>query len=162
METAADDDDPLTPPISTVDDGAGASSYNKTIGESIGSTCEDSAHDWERWVSVGSTVDAGDSGTDWRCDDFELALDAIERDTRAQNGHACDPDATFFWDAQETQQSPEMSTVWPVGSSLLPSGNGHSDAIRGFEIVSELGRGGMGDRLQGERPAPQAVGRRSR
>ena len=75
------------------------------------------------------------------------SISALETPCDPSNGngnHDRDPDGTFFWDPQVTLPPVPESTVWPVGSSLLPSGNGRTEAITGFEIISELGRGGMG------------------
>jgi serine/threonine protein kinase/tetratricopeptide (TPR) repeat protein len=144
MGTAGNDDERLTPPCSTADDGVDGSSYNKTLAEGEGSTCEDDANDWERWVSVESTVEAAIADSDWQWGVIDFALGSACDPTSSENGHARDPDGTFFWDAQDTLPPVLESTVWPVGSSLLPSGNGRTETIAGFEIISQLGRGGMG------------------
>src|SRR5262249_4726846 len=144
MERNGKDDEPLTAPESTIDDGQAKSSYNKTIDEGAGSTCEDSATDWNRWVNVESTICETGSDPNWHCDSLESALGLLDEHTDGQNGCDRDPNATFFWDPQDTRSLVVASTVWPIGSSLSPSGNGYSDAISGFEIIEELGRGGMG------------------
>jgi eukaryotic-like serine/threonine-protein kinase len=144
METAGNDDGRLTPPYSTVDDGVDGSSYNKTIAEGEGSTCQDDASDWQRWVSVESTVEGKSADRNWQWGAIDFALDSACAPLNGENGHDRDPDGTFVWDPQLTLPPVLESTVWPVGSSLLPSGNGRTEAIDGFEIISELGRGGMG------------------
>jgi hypothetical protein len=144
MERNGKDDEPLTAPESTIDDGQAKSSYNKTIDEGPGSTCEDSATDWNRWVSVESTIGETGSDRDWQCDSLESALGLLDEDTDGQNGCNHDPNATFFWDPQDTFAPVLQSTVWPLGSSLLTSAGGRRVAVAGFEILAELGQGGMG------------------
>ena len=50
----------------------------------------------------------------------------------------------FCWDPQETRLPLLESTVWPLGSSLLATTVARSELVAGFEILSELGHGGMG------------------
>jgi tetratricopeptide (TPR) repeat protein/tRNA A-37 threonylcarbamoyl transferase component Bud32 len=144
MERNGKDDEPLTAPESTIDDGQAKSSYNKTIDDGPGSTCEDSATDWNRWVNVESTIGETGSDLNWQCDSLESALGLLDEHTDGQNGCDRDPNATFFWDPQDTFAPVLQSTVWPLGSSLLTSASGRRVAVAGFEILSELGQGGMG------------------
>src|SRR5271166_2407918 len=122
MERNGKNNDPLAAPVSTMDDGLGKSSYNKTIDEGPGSTCQDSASDWIRWVSVESTVDAASSNLDWQWGATDSSLHCLDDATDAGNGR--DPDGTFFWDPQATCLPAPESTYWPLGSSLLTSANG--------------------------------------
>jgi eukaryotic-like serine/threonine-protein kinase len=144
METAGNNDDPLTASVSTMDDGLGNSSFNKTIPDGPGSTCEDSANDWKRWVNVESTIDEGSPDADWQCEAIELALDGFGDDTHGKNEGERDPDGTFLWGPEETWAPVLQSTVWPLGSSLLTSSIGRRASVAGFDILSELGHGGMG------------------
>ena len=144
METDGKDDEPVTSPISTMDDGVGESSYNKTIDEGPGSTCDDSANDGARWINVESTVDGAGSDSDWHWVAIDSATDIPDRALDLEDGRGREPDATCIWDPQGTWAPALESTRWPLGSSLHTSSAGRREAVAGYELLSELGSGGMG------------------
>ncbi len=115
MESDRNDNEPVTAPVSTMGDGLGESSYNKTVDDGPGSTCDDDASDWKRWVNVESTVDDSISDPDWQWGAIETALELPEGEDAFENGRVRDADATFFWDPQDTCPPLLESTVWPFG-----------------------------------------------
>ena len=144
MESDGNDNEPLTAPVSTMDDDRGESSYNNTIDDGPGSTCDDGASDWKRWVNVESTIAVPTSDSDSQWSAIESALELSDGETDLQNGRARNADGTFVWDPQETCAPLLESTVWPLGSALLATTAYGTEAVAGFEILSELGHGGMG------------------
>jgi eukaryotic-like serine/threonine-protein kinase len=144
MDSERNESESKTAPVSTVDDGRGESSFNKTIDDGPGSTCEDGASDWKRWVNVESTIAGPMSDPDWQWRAIESGLDGPDGETDLQNGRGRDADGTFFWDPQDTCVPLLESTVWPLGSALLATTVCGTEAVAGFEILSELGHGGMG------------------
>ncbi len=144
MDSDRNDSEPVTAPVSTLGDGLRESSYNKTVDDGPGSTCDDGASDWKRWVNVQSTVADSISDPDWQWAVIEKALELPEGEAAFENGHGRDADATFFWDPQDTRPHLLESTVWPLGSALLSTTIGRTEEVAGFEILSELGHGGMG------------------
>jgi eukaryotic-like serine/threonine-protein kinase len=144
MESDGKSDEPLTSPVSTMDDGAGESSYNNTVDDGPGSTVDDGASDWKHWVSVSSTIDGSISEPDGQWNSIESALELPDEATDLGNGCGREADGTFCWDPQDTCLPSLESTVWPLGSSLLATSVSRPELVAGFEILSELGHGGMG------------------
>ncbi len=144
MESDGKNDEPLTSPVSTMDDRAGESSFNNTVDDGPGSTVDDGASDWKHWVSVSSTIDGSISEPDGKCNSVESALELPDETTDVDDGRRREADGTFCWDPQETCVPSLESTVWPLGSSLLATTVARPELVAGFEILSELGHGGMG------------------
>ena len=144
MKSDGKNDEPLTAPVSTMDDGVGDSSCNNTVDDGPGSTCDDGASDWKHWISVESTIDASISNDNGHWDASDSALEVPDDVTDVDEGCIREADGTFCWDPQETCLPVLESTVWPLGSSLLTTVFGRTEFVAGFEILSELGHGGMG------------------
>ncbi len=144
MESDGKKNEPLTSPVSTMDDGAGESSFNNTVDDGPGSTCDDGASDWKHWISVESTIDGSISDAEGKWNSIDSALELPDEETNLDDGCCREPDGTFCWDPQETCVPLLESTVWPLGSSLLATTVSRLELVTGFEILSELGHGGMG------------------
>jgi eukaryotic-like serine/threonine-protein kinase len=144
MKPDRNDNEPLTSPVSTMDEGVGESSCNNTVDDGPGSTCDDGATDWKHWVSVESTIDVSISDADGLWNAIGSALELPEDVTDLDDACVREADGTFCWDPQETCSLPLESTVWPLGSSLLGTTVSRTELVAGFEILSDLGHGGMG------------------
>jgi eukaryotic-like serine/threonine-protein kinase len=125
-------------------DGAGESSFNDTVDDGPASTVGDGASEWKHWVTVESTIDGSISDPDWKCNAIDSGLEVPGDETGVEESRRREPDGTFLWDPQETRLPALESTVWPLGSALLLTTSGRTETVAGFEILSELGHGGMG------------------
>ncbi len=144
METDRDELDFVLWSISTVDDAVGDSSYNDTFDQGPGSTCPDPSGDLQPLVSVDSTAHATGSNPDCASSGIDSGLDRCDDTTDPGDSAGRDPGATFLWDPQETRVPILGSTAGWSDSARQPSARIRNDAVPGFEILSELGRGGMG------------------
>ena len=145
MNSDGNDNEPLTSPVSTMDDGVGESSLNNTVDDGPGSTCDDVMQVTGGVGSVSSRrlmhpFSNPDGLWNLAGNGLELPDDVTDPD----DGRAREADGTFCWDPQETRVPVLESTVWPFGSALLATSVSRPELVAGFEILSELGHGGMG------------------
>ena len=131
--------------ISTAGDGLGSSSYNDTADDGPGTTCDDNADLRKRAPRVGSTEVASGANGHPPSSGVDVVLDMpADQEESCGDDHEYNPYATFIWDPLETRVASVESTVGFEGSSLLERAASARGAVAGFEIISELGRGGMG------------------
>src|SRR4029077_1517745 len=75
---------------------------------------------------------------------IEMASAVGEGMTVVSVGSTRDADSTPFWDSQATTSEWIESTLGAWKSTLPVSAGSNNEVVPGFEILIELGRGGMG------------------
>ncbi len=144
METKRSEQDFQPWSISTIDDALGESSYNDTCDLGPGSTCDDEASHRQSSDDGGSTAPASASSSDRAPLSDDRVLELSEDETDPGDIGRRDPNGTFVWNPQDTRLSVLASTAGPFESASLTANPSPIEAVPGFEILSELGRGGMG------------------
>ena len=144
METKRSEQDFQPWSISTIDEALGDSSYNDTCDLGPGSTCDDEASHRQSSDDGGSTAPASASSSDRAPLSEDRVLELSEDETDPGDSGRRDPNGTFVWNPQDTRLSVLASTAGPFESASLTPNPSPIEAVPGFEILSELGRGGMG------------------
>jgi len=128
MDTERGEHDSLTAGVSTIEDGEET-------------TCNNEPKDPKPGKAVESTLSVGRTDVDAPNSTIDTVPDG---DRQEANGDATDPERTPYWDSQGSLITAFETTLGPSKLSLPATGEGRRDIVPGFEILSELGRGGMG------------------
>ena len=107
-------------------------------------TCADSLSDRDqaRTVDLIPSVASTEAGEPRST--LELPAEDGGGHTQVSIGSTCDADSTPYWDSQATVPSWAESTIGAWKRTVPFSRGLPTEVVPGFEILSELGRGGMG------------------
>ena len=106
--------------------------------------CDDSRNDRDNAVTIDSVQSLTSTEIDGPPTTLQMPREDGELPSAVSVASTQDADSTPFWDSQATASSWVESTLGAWKSTLPEPGANGADVVPGFEILGELGHGGMG------------------
>ena len=115
-----------------------------TLGPSQRTRFDESRNDCGDAVTVDSAPAVASTEIGGPASTFKMPREDGDWSSVRSLGSTHDVDSTPFWDSQATVSSFVESTLGAWKSTVPVTGANQADVVPGFEILGELGRGGMG------------------
>ena len=130
--------------MDTKESGRTADPANSTLAVDQRTMCDDSRDAEDDAVTVDANHSATSTEVDGPSSTIEMASAVGDGMTVVSVGSTRDADSTRFWDSQATASEWVESTLGAWKSTVPVSAASQTEVVPGFEILVELGRGGMG------------------